>query len=116
MPVRARRPLLAGAGAGRPERRTCPKLVRLSPGELAIVSQRARECGRPVACYIREAALGAALHARRTPLNDALIRELARLANQFGELGRAAQALDLPIAPEFERALAAVLAMIESIE
>ena len=116
VPLRTRGLSTGGAGGGPRERRTSAKLVRFSSGELAVVALRAAECGRPIACYIREAALGAALHARRTPLNDALIRELTRLANQLGELGRSAQALDLPVASEFERALGAVLTMIQSIE
>jgi hypothetical protein len=99
-----------------PERRTCVKLVRFRSGELATVALRATECGRPIACYIREAALGSALHARHTPVNDALIRELARLGNQLGALGRSARELQLPIAPDFERALDVLLTTIRSIE
>ena len=101
---------------GRPERRACVKLIRFRSGELAAVTLRAAECGRPVACYIREAALGAALHARRTPVNDTLIRELARLANELAALGGRANDLQLPIASEFDRALEALLMTIHSIE
>lgn len=106
----------AGAGEDSPERRTCVKLIRFRSGELAAVTLRATECGRPVACYIREAALGAAFHARRTPVNDALIRELARLGNKLAALGQRARDLQLPIAPEFERALEVLLTTIRSIE
>lgn len=114
--VRSRGRVVTGAEHGRPARRTCVKLVRFRPGELAAVALRASECGRPVACYIREAALGAALHARHTPVNDALIRELARLGNELGALGRSARELQLPIAPEFDRALDGLLTTIRSIE
>lgn len=100
----------------RAERRTCLKLVRFRSGELATVVLRAAECRRPVACYIREAALGAALHARHTPIKDALIRELSRLGNQLSVLGIEARARRLPTAPEFERSLQALLATIRSIE
>lgn len=113
---RARVGVSAGAIPGPRERRTCTKLVRLSSGELAAISLRAAECRRPVACYIREAALGAALHARHSPVNDALVRELARLANQLDTLGRAAKERELPIAPEFDRALEALLTTIRAIE
>ena len=107
----------AGGAKGSPrERRSNVKLVRFSSGELAAVVLRATECGRPVACYIREAALGAALHARRTPVNDALIRELARLGNELGAIGRKARDLQLPVASEFERALDVLLTTIRSIE
>jgi hypothetical protein len=98
------------------ERRTCAKLVRFRSGELATVALRATECGRPIACYIREAALGEALHARHTPIKDTLIRELARLANELSALGRDARDLQLPRAAHFERALEALLATIRSIE
>jgi hypothetical protein len=98
------------------ERRTCAKLIRFRSGELAAVTLRATECGRPVACYIREAALGAALHARRTPISDALIRELARLGNELAALSGRARDLQLPIASEFDRALEALLTTIHSIE
>ena len=99
----------------RPERRSCTKLVRFRSGELATVALRASECGRPIACYIREAALGAALHARRTPANDALIRELSRLGNDPASLGRRAKELQLPIGADFERALDVLLTTIDSI-
>ena len=98
------------------DRRTCAKLVRFTPSELATVVFRATECGRPVACYIREAALGAALHARRTPVNDALIRELSRLAILLSSLGQNARELQLPVAPEFERALSVLLTTIKSVD
>lgn len=104
------------ADADSPERRTLVKLVRFRPGELATVALRASECGRPVACYIREAALGAALHARHTPIKDALIRELARLASALSALGREARNLQLPTAREFDRALDVLLTTIRSIE
>ena len=107
---------VATTGANSRERRTCVKLIRFRSGELAAVTLRATECGRPVACYIREAALGAALHARRTPVNDALIRELARLANQLAGLSKRAKDLDLPIASDFDRGLDALLTTIHSIE
>ena len=113
---RARVSVSAGAIAGLRERRTCTKLVRLSSGELAAISLRAAECRRPVACYIREAALGAALHARHSPVNDALVRELARLANQLDALGRAAKDHQLPIAQDFDCALEVLLTTIRSID
>lgn len=112
---RSGRSPIAGAD-DHPERRTCVKLIRFRPGELAAVTLRATECGRPVACYIREAALGVALHGRRTPVNDALVRELARVANEMAALGGRARDLQLPIASEFDRALEALLTTVRSIE
>ena len=99
-----------------PDRRTSTKLVRFTPSELATVILRATECGRPVACYIREAALGVALHARRTPVNDVLIRKLSRLAIRLSSLEQNARELQLSGASEFECALSELLATIRSVE
>lgn len=106
----------ANGGEAGPERRTCAKLVRFGRGELATVTLRASECGRPVACYIRETALGAALHTRHVPIKDSLIRELARLGNELTVLVREARDRQLPTAREFERALGVLLTTINSIE
>lgn len=116
VPHRTHASSAVGARRSPRERRSSARLVRFTSGELAAVALRATECGRPVACYIREAALGAALHARRTPVSDALIRELARLGNELGAIGRKARDLQLPIASEFERALDVLLTTIRSIE
>jgi hypothetical protein len=71
--------------------RTVAKLVRFSPDEIARVSERARTCGRTVARYIRETALGAIPKARHHTDRDALLRELARTGR---DLARLAQLLD----------------------
>ena len=68
------------------ETRTCVKLIRLSAAELQIVTERARVSGRPVACYIRESSLGPTPRARRTDLNDSLIRTLAQVATRLTSL------------------------------
>ena len=98
------------------ETRNCPKLVRYKPSELALVSERARTCGRPVACYIRETSIGKALHTLRAPANDALIRQLARLANRLTQLAQIVDAKQLPEAAEFRGCLDAVLDAIKQID
>jgi exonuclease V gamma subunit len=73
--------------------RTVAKLVRFSPDESAQISERARICGRTVARYIRETALGAIPKARHHADRDALLRELARTGP---DLARLAQLADAP--------------------
>jgi hypothetical protein len=98
------------------EKRSCPKLVRYKPSELAFVSERARACGRPVACYIRETSIGKALHTQRAPANDALIRQLARLANRLTKLAQVVAAKQLSEAAEFRACLDALLDPIKQID
>lgn len=97
-------------------KRTAARLVRFTPDELKAVSARAHECGRPVACYIRETALGAAPRAQRAQRSADLIRRLTRLGNRLVELGQAARQRELPNAADFEAELAALLDVIREIE
>ena len=71
--------------------RTVAKLVRFSPDEIARISQRARACGRTVARYIRETALGAIPKARHHVDRDALLRELARTGRDLARLAQLAE-------------------------
>ena len=72
---------------------------------------------RPVACYIREAALGtAATRARRSSTAEALIRTLARSATLLTELATQAQAQGLPSGADFRAAVDAVLALIRELD
>jgi len=72
--------------------RTVAKLVRFSPEEIARISERARTCGRTVARYIREAALGAVPKARHHAERDALLRELARTGRDLARLAHLVEA------------------------
>ena len=88
--------LVRGAGAGldsRPaERRTCAVSLSLRVDEHRLLWERARKAGRPLAVYIREAALGVQLTQVGTNLN-----QLAQWANTFRcipELGKLHTALD----------------------
>lgn len=96
-------------------RRSRSKLVRYTPEELTAVIERARRAGRPVACYIRDASLGAAPRARRAPLSDDLIRELGRLGNHLAGIARTARARQLPGAQEFDLALTKLLDVIRQL-
>lgn len=101
-------------GFGRPPalRRTCTKLVRFTAAELEEVTTRARICGRPVACYIREVSLGRRPKGTNAVMSNTVIRELARVATRLRGLGLAAAERDLPEAAEFDAALQEVLQFI----
>lgn len=72
--------------------------------------------GRPVACYIRESALGASPRVRRTELNDSLIRALARMADQLTRLAAAADAAGLQDAPAFAQTATDVLNLLRDLD
>jgi hypothetical protein len=97
-------------------KRDQPKLIRYSAAELSVVAQRARDSGRPVARFIREASLGAAPRARRTAMSDVVIRQLARVANRLTQLSRAATEAKLDGADDFENAVSEVLEIIRVVE
>src|SRR6476620_9427112 len=97
-------------------RREHTKLIRFSPDELRVVIERARTAGRPVACFIRESSIGSTPRARRTELNDVLIRRLAGVGSHLDELSKVAREHDLPRAAEFEQAVQEVLDMIRQID
>lgn len=98
------------------QRRTCPKLVRFTPAELEEVTTRARICGRPVACYIREVSLGRRPKGANAIMSSSVLRELARVATRLRGLGLAAAERDLPEAAEFDVALQEVLQFIRRVD
>jgi hypothetical protein len=96
--------------------RSCKKLIRFTPAELERVNERARALGQPVACYIREASLGARRKATPTPLSGPIICELARAATRLGSLRDAANARALPEASDFGAAVEELLDLIRRID
>lgn len=98
------------------DRRDHPKLIRYSASELAIVTQRARDCGRPVAKFIRESSLGCGPRARRATMNDQLIRRLAETATCLQRLSAEAEERQLPGAVDFENAVSDVLNFIRLLD
>lgn len=97
-------------------RRTCTKLVRFTPAELEDVTTRARICGRPVACYIREVSLGRRPRGTNAIMSSSVIRELAGVATRLRGLGLVAAERDLPEAAEFDAALEEVLQFIRRVD
>ena len=71
-------------------RRTAAKLIRFRPDELTQIVQRAHDCGRTPARFIREAALGAIPKPRHHADRDAMLRELAHVGRELDQLVRLA--------------------------
>lgn len=77
----------------------------LHTAELEGVTTRARVCGRPVACYMREVSLGRRLKGTNAVMSNTVPRELARVATRLRGLGLVAEERDLPEAAKFDAAL-----------
>lgn len=97
------------------ERRTAAKLIRYTPEELRLVADRARACGRPVACYVRECSLGAVPRARHARGDAEVVRSLARIGNVLTDLNRLAAAESRLRPVELNVALDELLAVIRRI-
>lgn len=95
-----------------PNRRTLRRAIRFNAEELATVASRAEAAGRPVACYVRESALGAKPPARPGVINDHVIHQLTRVGARLRELARTASEAKLPDADRFERALQDLLDLV----
>ena|SRR5438105_699466 len=65
--------------SNRSMRRTVRK-IRFTPEEWARVTDRAAECARPPARYVREVALGSIPRVRHSQVRAPIIRELGRIA------------------------------------
>lgn len=97
---------------GRPPRRE-PRKVRYSDPEWATIVERARECGKAPARYVREVSLGAVPKARRSHANAELVRELGRVGIALRHLAAAARdAGQAPDAAALEGTLAEILAVV----
>ena len=97
-------------------RRTSTKLIRFTTDELATVASLAAASGRPVACYIRENALGAKLKPRPGAISDTLVYQLGRVAKRLRDLADSATAAELPAAGDFAAALTELLETIRAVE
>lgn len=101
--------------AGAKALRSCGKLIRFTPVELAQVKERARAAGQPVACYVRGAALGARRRAPRGIPCGAVVHELARVATRLRALSDSAHARGLPEAGEIAGLIDDVLDIIRRV-
>jgi len=99
------------------ERRTVAKLIRFTPAEVERVLDQAKASGRPVACFIREAALGSRPRMKNgSTVGDAIVHQLARLRTRLRALARAAAERGLPNATEFDDVLTDLIETIRQIE
>jgi hypothetical protein len=96
--------------------RSCKKLIRFTSAELVRVNESARALGQPVACYIREASLGAKRRPIPAVLSGAVIRDLARVATRLQVLRDGASAHGLPGAGDFAVAVDELLDLIRQID
>lgn len=94
--------------------RSKAKLIRLTEEEWERIVTRARDCGRPVACFMRESALDGAPRARRGHATSDLIVRLGKVALQLQTLSRTAAARGLPVG-EFDRAIDQMLASVREL-
>jgi hypothetical protein len=97
-------------------RRSVSSMVRFTPDEFALIAQRARDCGRAPARFIREAALGAVPRERRSAASAELLRQLGRIGNNLNQLAaRAHSGAPLP-GSALETALGELLEAVRRIE
>jgi hypothetical protein len=78
---------------GRPTKRvkrSCTVVVRMTETERLLVTGKAREAGRKTSEWFRAAAKKAAVVARLSPEEVALLRMLSGLANNLNQLARLA--------------------------
>jgi hypothetical protein len=101
------------AGAAAPNatrtRRAPTALVRFTPEELAAARERARAAGRPLAVYLREAALRTVPKARAGHQSDELLHQLSRAATALQAISRGAGDMPATTASSDGPALGAIL-------
>lgn len=105
----------AARAEAKPEKRECSKLIRFTAAELQIVVDRARGCGRPVACYIREVSLGGKPRIAAASLAPTMIRDLARVATHLQRLRSVANERALPETESFGAAVDDVMNLIRAL-
>lgn len=110
----------AGSRNGKPARhatrRDCAKLIRFSIEELDVVTARAAAAGRPVACFIRESAMGQKPRVRTGVLGDAVVHQLGRVAVRLEEVSAGARAAGIADVAQFDEAVRELLDTIRSID
>jgi hypothetical protein len=97
--------------------RTCKKLIRFTSEELTRVRARASAAGRPVACFIRESAVGSRKRLGEVPSsNAALIHQLAQVATSLRAVRDAAMSLNLDGCADFDRVFESLMDLIRGID
>lgn len=90
--------------------------IRFHDGEWERVEKRARACGLPPATFVRKAALGSKLRARRNRTENELILQLGRIGMELqGLIQSSDHAGDSPLRNDLESTLQEVLAAVRRI-
>lgn len=90
--------------------------IRFHDGEWDRVERRARACGLPPATYVRKAALGVKLRARRNRTENELILHLGRIGMDLQRLIRSPHQTDKEAGhPDLQEVLEEVLAAVRRI-
>jgi hypothetical protein len=86
-----------------------PRAVRFAPAEWAAVEAKAALAGMTPSRFIREAALGLEVKARRGAEGARLVHQLGRIGSNLNQLARLANARGFIIGDRIEAVLAEVL-------
>lgn len=79
-----------------PTERPLIRSSRYSEAEWQAITEAAARAGKLPSTFIREAALGQKITARRGAANDAAVKELNRIGNNLNQVARAANAGGMP--------------------
>lgn len=79
-----------------PTERPLIRSSRYSEDEWQTITEAAARAGKLPSTFIREAALGQKITARRGAANDAAVKELNRIGNNLNQVARAANAGGMP--------------------
>lgn len=93
-----------------------PRKIRFLDAEWERIEKRAHACGLPAATYVRKAALGVKLRARRNRTENELILQLGRIGMELHQLARSAEGSgDVSARDELRSTLEQVLATVRKI-
>jgi hypothetical protein len=98
------------------ERRSHKFSVYVTPSELERLVDQARTSGKLLACYVREASLGARPRKKNATARDTVVHYLARLGTRLRAVARTATETGHPNAADFDEALSELLETIRQIE
>lgn len=90
----------------------CPRKIRYTDAEWAIIVSQARSCGRPPARYVRETSLGSTPRASRSRADAEVIHELGRVGTTLTRIAAARQDGQHGSQAAIEAALVELLAVI----
>lgn len=97
--------------------RTVMRTLRLRPGESAIIAGRAKAAGLSVSEFLRRAALGQRVRARRDQANRDLIYHLSKIGTNLNQLAHVANVARQVVAhDQLEELISALREVIDRLE